>query len=152
MRTDRLLLVAQAVRESERPQAFYMARIHTCGTPHCVFGHYVARRDLQQVFQFAVGDYAEQIYQETHGNLHNVVLMGVWGATIPVMHWRRAVADHFELTDDQVELIFGSVGCGDARTVEQAAEFIERYVAGGWAGEPVDVYSSYDELRKARSG
>ena len=129
MRADRLLLVARALRESDRPQAFMMERIHTCGTAHCAFAHYVARRDLQQVFQFPLGDCAEQIYQTTHGNTNNMVLVGVWGATRPEFWWRRAIETHFELSPEQTELIFGSTGCNDAQTAVQAAEYIETYVA-----------------------
>lgn len=125
----RLMLVARALRESDRPQAFTMNRIHTCGAPHCAFGHYVARRDLQSVFQFPLWDCAERIYEETHGNMHNMVLAGMWGATRPVFDWRRAIEKHFELTSIQVEAIFGSTGCNDAETVQQAAEYIEQYVA-----------------------
>lgn len=106
-----------------------MSRIHTCGTPHCAFGHYVARRDLQQTFQFPTGEFADQLYEETHANLFNLILLGAWGATRPVFHWRRAIMDHFGLNDNQTELLFGPTGCNDAETVIQAAEYIERYVS-----------------------
>ena len=125
----RLLLVARALRESDRPQAFIMNRIHTCGTPNCAFGHYVARRDLQQVFQFPLDECAQRIYEETHGNMNNSVLMGVWGATRLVFIWRHAIMDHFELNAEQCELIFGPTGCNDAETAVAAAEYIERYVS-----------------------
>lgn len=127
-RLDRLLLVAQALRECDRPQAFTMSRIHTCGTPHCAFGHYAARRDLQQSFQLPIAELAEQIHQETGAIMFNVVMLGAWGATRPVFIWRRAIMDHFELTPVQCELIFGPSGCNDAQTAQQAAEYIERYV------------------------
>lgn len=143
MRTDRLLLVARALRESDRPQAFCMSRIHTCGTANCAFGHYVARRDLQQVFQFPLGDCADRIYEHTHGNTNNMILQGVWGATTEIGIWRRAIMDHFGLNFDQTELIFGPHGCNDAETAEQAAEYIERYV---------DRFRQIDELPDWRTG
>lgn len=129
MNAHRLLLVAKALRESRRPQAYTSTRIHTCGTAHCAFGHYVGRRDLQQVFQFPLDELAEQLYQETHGNLFNLVLSGVWGATRPVFHWRRALEGHFDLSASQVELIFGPFGCNEAETAADAAQYIENYVA-----------------------
>lgn len=125
---NRLLLVARALRESESPQAFIMSRIHTCGTPNCAFGNYVARRDLQQIFQFPLWDCAERIYEETHGNTNNMILQGVWGATRPVFIWRHAIMDHFELTPEQVEQLFGPHGCNDAETAAVAADYIERFV------------------------
>jgi hypothetical protein len=106
-----------------------MSRVHTCGTPNCALGHYVARRDLQSVFQFPLWACADRLYQERHCNINNMILAGVWGATRPVFMWRRLVQNHFELSEHQVEMIFGATGCNDAETAEQAAEYIERFVA-----------------------
>lgn len=134
MRADRLLLVAKALRESQCPQAFIMTRIHTCGTPHCAFGHYIARRDLQQIFQFPMGDFAEQIGEHTGAHMHNVIMSGVWGATSVNFNWRRCISEHFDLDDTQVQMIFGPHGCNDADTAEAAADYIETYVRRFQAG------------------
>lgn len=128
MNAGRLLLVAKALREAERPQRFYMGRISTCGTAHCAFAHYVARRDLQQLYSLPSADYCE--LRDLSGlAFSNVVLKGAWGATRPIVEWRKEIGIHFELSGSQVELIFGPEGCGGAATAEQAAEFIEQFVA-----------------------
>lgn len=126
----RLLLVAKANRESPVPQSFCMSRIHTCGTPNCALGNYVARRDLQQEFQLPTEEYIDPNgISMRHIGSHNLVLRGVWGATRIAADWRQHVGDHFGLTMEKVELIFGPHGCNEAETTLDVAIYIERFVA-----------------------
>jgi len=120
MHKERLLLVAKALRESAQPDKFAMWTYHRCGTPACAVGHYAARRDLQDFMQLAV--------DRDTGSLR----FGVWGATkLANDYWdyNAAICSHFDITPDQREELFGADGCGDAETANQAARYIERFVA-----------------------
>lgn len=109
-----LQLAVQALRESPDPEAFDMAGYGTCGTPACVFGHLANRTDLQKVFRLGPnggGVYsADQKFPERLAYCHPKV-RGFFGV------------DAF-----QVEELFGADGCGDAKTAEAAAAYIERFI------------------------
>lgn len=111
---ERLLKVARALRESPAPQDFRMDCYgNLCGTPACALGHYAARRDLQRSYTpLRVGnDYA--CIQEMSGREVDYADIGV---------------EHFGLTFEQSEELFGGVGCGGAETSEDAAHYIECFV------------------------
>jgi hypothetical protein len=126
MNKERLLNVAKALRESQHPDNFTMCTVHTCGTPACAIGHYASRRDLQQFLQLPTRHY------ETKANIYvgpNAMLIGAWGATRPTDGWGLDAQRHFEITEYQVEQLFGYDGCRGAKTANEAAEYIERFVA-----------------------
>lgn len=111
MNKERLLNVAKACRESPQPEKFTMTRYgHCCGTPACAIGHYAARRDLQDAFMLT----------QSGGFVMND---GDYYST------RDSVLSHFEITDNQENQLFESEGCGNAQTPQQAADYIEKFVA-----------------------
>jgi hypothetical protein len=113
---DRLLNVARALRESPKPEAFYMGEYaQDCGTPACALGHYAHRVDLQDVFML-------------RDNL--VFLCGA-----PIDAWETHydyydddVCDHFGISVGQACELFSANGCGHAKTAIEAAEYIENFV------------------------
>lgn len=119
MNKERLLNVAKALRESPDPDVFDMGEIfHSCGTPSCAFGHYVWRTDLQDEFEqvsLSPGSAGWAIWSKTKGRL---------------VIYERAVAEHFDLTEDQSNELFDP-GCGLDRVCEthlEAANYIENFV------------------------
>ncbi len=114
MHKTRLLLVAQALRESPAPEDFSMdAWRNLCGTPACALGHYCAREDLQDAFRW-------------HGRAGMTIRSVGEHAGLGVSF---AAREHFGIDENQFQALFGGAGCGGAQTVEQAAEYIERFVA-----------------------
>jgi hypothetical protein len=126
MNKERLLNIAKALREAPRPDKFTMSDVHACGTPACAFGHYAARRDLQQDFQLPTRCYENRDYPWI---FCNTVLVGAWGATRPTAMWGREASNHFGIPHDQVNELFCSDGCGNAKTATQAAQYIKRFVS-----------------------
>lgn len=122
MNKERLLNVAKALRESPNPDAFTMETIHSCGTPCCALGHYAARTDLQQAFYIDPTKWGFRLVGRTEE-----------------YDWLRydgsEVCEHFDITDDDARHLFADeteetrAGCGGASTANEAAEFIERFVA-----------------------
>ncbi len=126
----RLLNVAKALRESERPEFFTMGRFGflpferivnsckavgtyapECGTPACALGHYAARKDLQKTFTLS-------------GNRCNAAKLAPDGSG------RVGVAEkHFGISYREYLELFDSGGCGRAQTPKTAALYIERFVA-----------------------
>ena len=104
----RLLNVAKALRESPAPERFSMEYYahRDCGTPACALGHYAARRDIQRTF--------------------TIERDGAFGFDI---EYEGQIGDHFGLFDEEVNELFGTFGCRDAKTPAQAARYIERFVA-----------------------
>lgn len=120
MNKERLLNVAKSLRESPNPDKFDMSYHldHECGTPACAFGHYAARQDLQSTFRVA-RDPRFHAYgiETTDGENQNV-----W--------WDdQCVREHFDITYDEARLLFFSDGCDYAKSPNEAAEYIERFVA-----------------------
>lgn len=122
----RLLLAAQATRETKHPSKFTMEQFgHTCDTPGCVLGNYAVRTDLQTAFQLV-----ERV-------TWNGTLVG---GVMPVGEdpdLRSSgtvdcdgseVRGHFALPRDDASDLFGYSGCNAAKTPDAAAEFIERFV------------------------
>jgi hypothetical protein len=118
MRTDRLLNVARALRETKPGSAghfnFDMAfYVHSCGTPACALCHYAARRDLQDRFRIDNDRDFADVVNADDGRL---MLPG-------------DIAGHFEISVDEVGELFEVDGCDDAQTPVEAAEYIEAFVA-----------------------
>lgn len=114
---QRLLNVAKALRESPKPEAFDMEwftygedQRFPCGTPMCALGHYGARSDLQDAFRVVNGYLQVADKQLSQDRL-------------------VAAERHFGLTERQTEELFCYTGCGGATSVEEAATYIEGFVA-----------------------
>lgn len=134
MNEERLMNVARAARDVHELEAhFDMHTVHRCGTPACVLGHYVARRDLQEFFQLPIAgsEWIRPTRKEWdwHWLETNSIATGVWGATRILYGWMSLVAHHFDITRVQADLLFSMNGCGGAKTALEAAVFIENFIA-----------------------
>jgi hypothetical protein len=119
MNKERLLKVAKALRESRAPDDFTMERFgNHCGTPACAMGHYAARRDLQRTFRFGKAYLAAP---------RPTLLYAKTDKCAYIDH--EEVLDHFGITYGQSDQLFGPHGCGNAQTANEAANYIERFVA-----------------------
>lgn len=109
---NRLLRVAQDLRNSPAPRKFTMRFYgHSCGTPACALGHYAAAKHRGSPFRLG---------------RDGVLLVNGRPNYPPAC----VAADHFGLSDDdELEALFGPLGCGRARTPIQAAKYIEAFVA-----------------------
>lgn len=94
---------------------FDMSRYHHCGTPMCVFGHYVARHDLQQ--EFRLGSVCSVDYVAGGG------FAGICSG---------GPQKHFGITYDEANELFSAEGCGHAETPQQAIAYIEDFIARKW--------------------
>jgi hypothetical protein len=118
MNKERLLNVAKALRESKNPERFSMKTFihgkwgetpeHWCGSPACALGHYVARPDLQSEF------YVHESHM-LRRNTHKAV-------------FTQGFVDHFGIEFEEYDELFDEQGCGNAKTPEEAAQYIERFV------------------------
>lgn len=114
----RLLNVARALRESKVPKDFSMACfVNDCGTPACALGHYASRRDLQREFDLT----------DTGAVCNSDGLKVRVGSLI--LDWLGDALPHFGLSPRETSELFTGDGCGNAKTVKQAARYIERFVA-----------------------
>jgi len=117
---QRLLNVAKALRESPAPDQFRMDDvINDCGTPACAFGHYACRADLQSA-------YCPQVIHFDRGDVWHVVLSGT---STHVSYTGQHVREHFGLDRSEVTELFEGDGCGMANTANEAANYIEQFVA-----------------------
>lgn len=123
---QRLLNVVKALRETSRPERFDMGRWGGfCGTPACAIGHYAARRDLQRTFS-----------------------LSFWRGKLKVRGDRPAypeISTHFGITDMEATELFGTRGCLDAQTVDEAIPYIEAFVERKF---PIAQDSSYKKFRE----
>jgi hypothetical protein len=121
LHAQRLLNVARACRESPFADKFTMRRhVTPCGTPACAFGNYAARPDLQS-------EYTIELTPSHDGQFY--ANEGVKWRGHPCTYDDQIVRDHFGLEYEEIEELFGELGCGKAKTNIQAAEYIERFVA-----------------------
>jgi len=118
---QRLLDVARSCRESKRPDMFDMhSEVHgSCGTPACAMGHYAARIDLQSLYTIA------RRYDGPFVMLVNGQPSGCFWEENPTL-------GYFGITEEEGIELFYSNGCGEAKTPNQAADYIERFVARKW--------------------
>jgi len=115
---SRLLNVAVALRESPDPEEYTGAMYMTSGgVPTDPLGHYAYRTDLQDTFKIGFDKATSKPWP-------------VFTSTGKLAYYdSEQTVEHFGLTDEECEIIFGYEGCGGAITPEDAAEFIERFVA-----------------------
>ncbi len=112
MHEQRLLNVVRALRESPAPQGFTMSfYAHDCGAPACALGHYAARPDLQDAFSV---DGLGELY---HCGVNTLIADG-YGPE----------AEHFGVTEDEADELFGDEGCGGAFTPDEAADYIMAFI------------------------
>ena len=118
----RLLMVAKALRESAKPDDFDMCDVlNSCGTPGCAFGHYVYRTDLQDFVKPTLGTFVD-----TEREFWKPVYTDGGGYA----SFRSGrVREHFGLTAHEQGELFDGDGCGGAETANEAAHYIERFVA-----------------------
>lgn len=115
---ERLLNVARALREDPDPPKFCMAFFHDCGTPGCALGHYAARNDLQSAF-----------YLRRKSDWLGIRTKTGRAAGPAIGFDDIRVSEHFGLSCyDEAEELFGTRGCGNAKTPIKAAEYIEAFV------------------------
>ena len=106
----RLRNVIRALKESPNPKAFTMSCfINSCGTHACALGHYAARRDLQREFRVITND------------------RGVRGLD-ECMFAAEKSRKHFGLDDGEFAELFGTTGCGNAKTAKKAIRYIEKFI------------------------
>jgi hypothetical protein len=100
-----------------RPAQFDMKMFcnGNCGTPQCIFGHYAARKDLQDAFRitqsYAFSEF--DIVETVHGELFDT----------------RDVCAHFGITKQEYLALFSGEGCDGARTPAEAAAYILKFIA-----------------------
>ena len=90
---------------------------HNCGTPACAFGHYAAAHPRRFAFSKADG----------------------WPiAKATLKSGIDAAKKEFCLCEEQALELFGSIGCGHARTALEAAKYIEGFIRrhGGKVTKP----------------
>lgn len=98
-----------------------------CGTPACVLGNYASRGDLQRLLTVKA---LPRRYNRNELE-HVMVLRGkvVHDSYDSASHKDAQVLDHFGITAAESEVLFGPDGCGGAKTPEEAAAYIEKFVA-----------------------
>jgi len=82
---------------------------HADGTPGCALGQYTHRTDLQKAFKLALG--------------------------VGLVFLKSTIEDHFDITPQECNELFGSHGCDDAKTPREAAMYIERFAGHKWPDE-----------------
>ncbi len=116
MNKKRLLNAARAVEEHPVPREFTMGRFkHDCGTPACVLGCYAVRHDLQRTFKPALGyTMSMRLFRDEYR------IIGCDS---------DEVLKHFDIYAEEAMELFGSTGCGGAKTPQEAAAYIRAFVA-----------------------
>lgn len=128
----RLLLAAQATRETKHPNQFTMELygIEECNTPACVLGNYAFRTDLQRTFKLAIFTYT---LDWSPGEGKGIAIYRAEDGPTNISRLdcdAPSIQAHFALTQPQAIDLFAYNGCGRAQTPEEAAEFIEKFVMG----------------------
>jgi hypothetical protein len=114
---ERLLNLARSLREAAHKERFTMKRyVHTCGTPACAFGHYAGRPDLQDFVRIE----GECIFYAQPDEDGDHLLAD---------YDDPQTLKHFGISEEQAVELFREDGCGQARTADEAAKYIEDFVA-----------------------
>jgi hypothetical protein len=113
MNRERLLKVATALRESPHAELFTMTRYAAWGRPCDALGHYASRSDLQSAFKLS--RFRDRVYT---------------AAGKRVFWYSPEVLEHFGLSCDEAEHLFSGDGCNEAQLPEDAATYVERFLAG----------------------
>jgi hypothetical protein len=112
-----LIRVLRDAQKSEELRAKFTMALYgyrasterACGTPACAMGHYAFRTDVQRTFRLARDGWAVDLDGHCFHDAESVF------------------AQHFGIDPTEARRLFGSEGCGDAKTPGQAADFIERW-------------------------
>jgi hypothetical protein len=121
MNKEYLLNVAKALRESPYAAMFSMTDYANpaCGTPMCALGHYAARQDLQSLLVLdnkrRASRYDSPVFYADSGKA--------------VTYDSARLCEHFGISSDDADELFGPDGCDNAATPIEAANYIEHFVA-----------------------
>jgi len=135
MNKERLLLAARVLREAAKQREiakdhqphFNMCRfVNDCGTPACVLGHYAVRKDVQELFALGIENISHFAYSVRGELLYRESTVHEYR---PTDYYSPEVRGHFDINMDECEALFGPIGCNNALTEEEAADFIEKCVA-----------------------
>lgn len=108
----RLLRAAEITRRAN-PKEFHMGYfVHPCGTPACVLGNYAADPDTP--FEVRRNE-PWHIYSRAR--------------SVPVVYDAHEICEHFAISHEDARALFSSTGCDYAQMPDQAADFIEAFVA-----------------------
>lgn len=146
IQANRLLNVATALREApiEIAALFDMGKFgygfrahvvkyltgktkkrYNCKTPACALGHYAIRHDMQRTFALNV---MGKLTRMPPHNRHEIAFCD------------PRVKSHFGITAKESEYLFGTKGCGKAKTTEAAATYIEKFlIRKGWDFNHVSI-------------
>lgn len=118
---QRLLNVARALRESNKPEKFtmHLYGYSDCGTPACALGHYAVRTDLQDIFQL--------VRSNNVGSLLTIIKTGLIHHDNGIDE-DNIVRSHFAISYSDGCRLFSFYGCNRAKTPIEAATFIENFV------------------------
>lgn len=88
-----------------------------CGTPACVLGTYAYRKDVQSEFCLR------------RDRVYGGIGVFVKGTSEEASYDSDIVQEHFGLDYKETEELFGADGCDSAQSEEEAARFIEQFIA-----------------------
>lgn len=117
---QRILNVAQALRDSPNPTRFTMCSYGHCGTPACALGHYASRQDLQDEFYLGAGEGEGLVVNDRYCIQAGVSCCG------------ETIREHFGLNESEAFRLFNIFGCGSARTASAAADYLEKFACEKW--------------------
>ncbi len=83
-----------------------------CSTPACAIGHFAFRTDLQQVMKI------REVYIGDYRRTSEVV------GSDDCTDWWKIAKEYFQLDGRECDELFNPEGCGGAKTIEQAVEYI----------------------------
>jgi hypothetical protein len=122
--------VVRALRESKSPESFSMSAYgHGCGTPACALGHYAARPDLNG------GRFSLSVDR----NYDEAAVVSCGELEYPVSYTDPEIRNEFGLRRSEALLLFGVLGCGEAKTATAAADFIDAFIERKKAGASLDT-------------
>lgn len=84
---------------------------HPCGTPACALGNYAHKSEGRFFFE-----------ERDRSFMH-------FNGTGPTTSVFSGAQKEFDITPDEVEELFGGLGCGWARTRKQAAAYVRDFIA-----------------------
>lgn len=120
---ERMQNVVRALRESPDPSKFTMrVTFNDCGTPACALGHYANRVDLQSVYTKKYGI----VLRLNQGLVESCMIHA---------NENISVEDHFGVTVEETFELFGTRGCNNAQTPEEAIAYLEAFIERKWPRE-----------------
>lgn len=124
-------------------QPYPHAKNNWCGTPMCVIGHWAFQKACAEIPMPSREQY-RRMDDLTFNAVHSV------GST-------KDGRSKYGLTQGEVKELFGGFGCGNARTKQQAIEYIENFIVmnGGSLEDPkpldVTVAPDWEQIAAKRT-